>query len=55
MDESANCNFEILITENNGTTRTEWHAAKNETEALEWATLGQHPYPQSAEIVSSEG
>lgn len=47
-------NFEILITEDDGTTRTEWYGAHSEQDALDWATLGQLPYPQSAEIISSE-
>jgi len=46
--------FEILITEDDGTTRIEWYEAKSEIEALEWATHGQYPFPQSATIVSSE-
>jgi hypothetical protein len=55
MDESTNYNFEILITEDDGTTRIEWYEAKSEIEALEWATLCQHQFPQSATIVSSKG
>jgi len=54
LSESTNYNFEILITEDDGTTRIEWYEAKSEIEALEWATLGQYPFPQSATIVSSE-